>query len=187
MDAAEYWEFVLTRCDLLDERNDGLYAWENTLDEMKITQMYPLNRDAVKGLIDKFETLREMDGKPLIVKEAIWSMIKLSQMDIGKEFDIIDTRFIELFCDIYFSSAYGPRHLHPFNADEVHAFLVSEKFILEEIRFLPGYENYVQHIKGLYEQETRNRDCRDKLLKVYNGLYSVRQCGRLTKRADPDS
>ena len=188
MDATEYWDQVLQTWDLLDERNVGYDAWESVWSELNISKRFPLNRDAAKGLIDKFETLREMDGKLMAIREAIWAMIELSQMDIGKEFEIVDTRLIELFCDIYFSSQKnGPRHLRSFNSDEVHEFLVSEKFILEAIRFLPGYENYVQNVKDLCEQETQHTNVRHRLLKVHDDLESARQCGRLTKRADPDS
>lgn len=91
---------------------------------------------------------------------------------------MIDVDFIELVCDAFFTSKYGV-----LDASDVHAFLTSERFILEEIQGLPRYTEYVTHTQNMFNNEKQNNSLRNRYQSIHNAIRDVPQSGRLTKRA----
>ena len=179
-----FWKKVLDECDLLNERSEGSHAWATVVTGLSSPTDYPLDHNVVKALVDAFKSL---SGKTNIAINALFPMITLSRTDIGKEYDIIDVPFIEFFCDVYFSSAHGPPHLNAFNAKQVCEFLVSEKFIFEEIRGLPGFTKYFDYVSSIFHNEMYAMNFRTWVGQIRFFLEYVPQSGRLTKRADSDS
>lgn len=179
----DYWEQYVFSRDLLHKRNDGYMTWRTVGKALIKPDKYPIDRKIAQRLVDAFYTLKETDGKQSITVSALFPMIDLSQTEVGKEFDIVNTQFIEFFCDVYFTRTYGMPELQFFNADEVHTFLVSEPRILEEIRGLPGYPEYVDYVLKMTSVPNEFKEIRESYRTVYDDLNSVSQSGRLTKRA----
>lgn len=171
-----FWKKVLDECDLLNERSEGSHAWTAVATGLSSPTSFPLDHSVVKALVDAFKSLPEKTN-------ALFPMITLSRTDIGKEYDIIDVPFIEFFCDVYFSSAHGPPHLNAFNAKQVCEFLVSEKFIFEEIRGLPGFTKYFDYVSSIFHNEMYTTNFRAWVGQIRYFLEAVPQDGRLTKRA----
>lgn len=158
-------------------------SWFDVGHALNNPEDYPMDRDVAQRLVDAFNTLKETEGIQSIAGYALFPMITLSRTDAGKEFDIVDAHFIEFFCDAYFTHTYGTARFTSFNSTEVHMFLVSQRYILEEIRGLPRYEEYVDYVLKMASTPNEYKGILERYRTVYDDLIRVSQSGHLTKRA----
>ena len=172
------WETVLAG-DLTNERDDGEAAWQAVEFRLDRQRDYPVNHEVAERLIRAFNAVRET---PLIIR-SLCCMMKLSMTYV----DMIDVDFIELVCDVFFTSTHVNSNAITVHARYVHEWLNSERFILEEIRGLPMYADYGNYLKNMENAGTQDADLNNRVHAIYNDFKDVPQSGRLTKRASADS
>ena len=168
--ASVNWDGILSDV-LTNEGEDAEASWQT----VEFCLDHPVNQEVAERLFRAFDAVRET---PLFIR-SLCCMMKLSMTHV----DMIDVEFIELVCDVFFTSKYGmPMDSVPY-ASTIHAWLISERFIIEEIQGLPRYTEYFTHIQNMINQEEQDASLRNRDHAIYNVFKDVPQSGRLTKRA----
>lgn len=176
-----FWKRVLDECDLYDAGSKGRKAWEMVSFGLSQPNYYPINLKIAQELVNALNHLKKKDDDEKLWKKVAITMVKLSRTDYWSQIDILGTNFIEMYCDVYFTRTYGTPLLDTYNASEVRTFLGSEPHILEEVKGLPDYSDYVEYVRLKINPEYDSGWLPD----LYNDLKDVPQSGRLTKRARP--
>jgi len=172
--ASVNWDTILADV-LTNEGEDAEAAWQTVEFCLDHQRDYPVNQEIAERLFRAFDAVRKT---PLFFR-SLCCMMKLSMTHV----DMINVEFVELVCDVFFTSKYGMPMDSVLDASTIHAWLTSEKFILEEIQGFPRYTEYVTHVQNMFNQEEQDANLRNRFHAIRNVFRDVPRSGRLTKRA----